>query len=127
MKPFDGDLEDYRKLMLGKSGSGNTKIPKDKKPKNKPAEPLQHQPDRPRGGDRRKELEALRKLTRDAEATLARLTQDKASIEKSLLDPTLDGGRRGQLMRRQAELSTAVDRAEEAWLEAAEAVEAAAA
>ena len=127
VKPFDGDLEDYRKLMLGKSGSGNTKIPKDKKPKNKPVElPQLHHPDRPRGSDRRKELEALRKRSRDAEATLARLTQDKASVEKSLLDPQLDGGRRGQLMRRQAELSTAVARAEEAWLEAAEAVEAAA-
>jgi ATP-binding cassette subfamily F protein 3 len=127
VKPFDGDLEDYRKLMLGKSGSGNTKIPKDKKPKNKPVELPQLQPDRPRGSDRRKELETLRKQSRDAEATLARLTQDKASVEKSLLDPHLDGGRRGQLMRRQAELSTAVARAEEAWLEAAEAVEAAAA
>jgi len=127
VKPFDGDLEDYRKLMLGKSGSGNTKIPKDKKSKNKPVELPQLQPDRPRGGDRRKELETLRKQSRDAEATLARLTQDKASVEKSLLDPQLDGGRRGQLMRRQAELSTAVARAEEAWLEAAEAVEAAAA
>jgi ATP-binding cassette subfamily F protein 3 len=126
VKPFDGDLEDYRKLMLGKSGSGNTKIPKDKKPKNKPVELPQLHPDRPRGSDRRKELEALRKQSRDAEATLARLTQDKASVEKSLLDPHLDGGRRGQLMRRQAELSTAVARAEEAWLEAAEAVEAAA-
>ena len=127
VKPFDGDLEDYRKLMLGKSGSGNTKIPKDKKSKNKPVELPQLQPDRPRGNDRRKELETLRKLSRDAEATLARLTQDKASVEKSLLDPHLDGGRRGQLMRRQGELATAVARAEEAWLEAAEAVEAAAA
>jgi len=127
VKAFDGDLEDYRKLMLGKSGSGNTKIPKDKKSKNKPVELPQLQPDRPRGGDRRKELETLRKLSRDAEATLARLTQDKASVERSLADPQLDGGRRGQLMRRQGELATAVARAEEAWLEAAEAVEAAAA
>ncbi|HEV2675584.1 MAG TPA: ABC-F family ATP-binding cassette domain-containing protein [Aliidongia sp.] len=125
VKPFDGDLEDYRKLMLGKSGSGNTKIPKDKRPKNKPAETPQ--PERPRGGDRRKELDALRKLSRDAEAALARLTQDKASVEKSLLEPHLDGGRRGQLMRRQNELATAVARAEEAWLEAAEALETAAA
>ena len=127
VKPFDGDLEDYRKLMLGKSGSGNTKIPKDKKSKNKPVEQPLHQAERPRGGDRRKELDALRKLSRDAEAALARLTQDKASVEKSLLDPYLEGSRRGQLMRRQAELATAVDRAEEAWLEAAEALEAAAA
>ena len=127
VKPFDGDLEDYRKLMLGKSGSGNTKIPKDKKSKGKPVEQPQHQPDRPRGGDRRKELEALRKLSRDAEAALARLTQDLASVEKSLQDPYLEGSRRGQLMRRQGELATAVARAEEAWLEAAEAVEAAAA
>ncbi|MDB5360589.1 MAG: glycosyl transferase family 1 [Rhodospirillales bacterium] len=127
VKPFDGDLEDYRKLMLGKSGSGNTKIPKDKKSKNKPAEPVEHQPDRPRGGDRRKEMDALRKLSREAEAALGRLIQDKASVEKSLLEPYLEGGKRGQLMRRQAELATAVARAEEAWLEAAEALEAAAA
>ena len=125
VKPFDGDLEDYRKLMLGKSGSGNTKIPKDKKPKNKPDEI--HAPERPRGADRRKELDVLRRASRDAEASLARLTQDKEAIEKSLLDAHLDGGRRGQLMRRQAELATAVARAEEAWLEAAEALESAAA
>jgi ATP-binding cassette, subfamily F, member 3 len=127
VRPFDGDLEDYRRMMLGKSGSGNTKIPKDKKAKNKGAAPDERQADKPRGNDRRKELEALRKTSRDAEATLARLTQDKASVEKSLLDSTLDGSRRGQLMRRQAELATAVNRAEEAWLAAAEAVEAAAA
>jgi len=127
VKPFDGDLEDYRKLMLGKSGSGNTKIPKDKKSKNKPVESQAPQPNRPHGADRRKEMDTLRKASRDAEASLARLIKDKEAIEKSLLDPYLDGGKRGQLMRRQAELATAVERAEEAWLEAAEAVEAAAA
>jgi len=127
VKPFDGDLEDYRKLMLGKTGSGNTKIPKDKKSKNKPVESHAPQPDRPRGADRRREMDALRKASRDAEATLGRLIKDKEALEKSLLDPYLEGGKRGQLMRRQAELATAVERAEEAWLEAAEAVEAAAA
>jgi len=127
VKPFDGDLEDYRKLMLGKSGSGNTKIPKDKKSKNKPPESQAPQPNRPHGADRRKEMDALRKASRDAEANLARLIKDKDALEKSLLDPYLDGGKRGQLMRRQAELATAVERAEEAWLEAAEAVESAAA
>ncbi|HLZ67320.1 MAG TPA: ABC-F family ATP-binding cassette domain-containing protein [Aliidongia sp.] len=125
VKPFDGDLDDYRKLMLGKSGTGNTKIPKDKKPKNKPDDV--HIAERPRGSDRRRELDALRRASRDAETSLTRLTQDKEAVEKSLLDAELDSGRRGQLMRRQAELAAAVARAEEAWLEAAEALEAAAA
>jgi ATP-binding cassette subfamily F protein 3 len=127
VKAFDGDLEDYRRLMLGKSGSGNTKIPKDKRSKGKAPQADERQAGRPHGNDRRKELEALRKASREAEAALSRLTQDKASVERSLLDANLDGTRRGQLMRRQAELATAVERAEEAWLEAAEAVEAAAA
>ena len=129
VKPFDGDLEDYRKLMLGKSGSGNTKIPKDKKLKapTELAPSKAVQADRQRGADRRKELEALRKVSREAEAALARLSKDKASVEQSLLEPNLDPSRRGQLMRRQAELAKAVERAEEAWLDAAEAVEAAAA
>jgi ATP-binding cassette subfamily F protein 3 len=124
VKPFDGDLEDYRRLMLGKSGSGNTKIPKDKRPKEKPEE---RQPERVRGADRRKELETLRRKSREAEASLARLTEEKAKVEASLLDRHLDSGKRAQLMRRQAELETAVARAEENWLEAAEALEAAAA
>jgi len=127
VRPFDGDLEDYRRMMLGKSGSGNTKIPKDKKSKGKGPQPDERQAGRPHGNDRRKELDALRKASREAEAALARLAQDKASVERSLLDANLDGSRRGQLMRRQAELAAAVERAEEAWLEAAEAVEAAAA
>jgi ATP-binding cassette subfamily F protein 3 len=122
VQPFEGDLEDYRKLMLGQRGQKR----RDQEAKVQ-AEPQPKAAEKPRGADRRKSLDALRRAARDAEAAVARLTADKAAIEAELIKPKLDAARRVELMRRQAEASRALDEAEAAWLAAEENLQAAAA
>jgi len=126
VQSFDGDLEDYRKLMLGQR-SGNQKR-KDKEPAPK-AQPVETSKpvDRPRGADRRKTLDNLRRTARDAETALLRLTANKAAIEAELIRPKLEGARRAELMRRQAELTRTLADAEAIWLKAEENLEIAAA
>jgi ATP-binding cassette subfamily F protein 3 len=127
VQPFDGDLEDYRKLMLGQRSGTQKKKDKDAEPKlakqveaPKPAAPTI------RGAERRKLLETLRRAARDAETAVLRLTANKAEIEAELVKPKLDPARRAELMRRQADLAKALDQAEAAWLKTEENLEAAA-
>jgi ATP-binding cassette subfamily F protein 3 len=117
VRPFEGDLEEYRKLMLGQRGSGQKR--REPEPKVLPAEPAKPA-DRQRGADRRRNLETLRRAARDAETAVLRLTANKATIEAELIQPKIDGARRADLMRRQAELSRALAEAEARWLDAAE-------
>jgi ATP-binding cassette subfamily F protein 3 len=113
VKPFDGDLEDYRRYMLGP-----------KRPAEQSAKAgAQKTPERPRGSEGRKQNEQLRRQAREAETNLTRITGEKSKIELALLDPKLNGAKRGDLMRRQAELARAVDAAEAAWLAAAELID----
>jgi len=67
---------------------------------------------------------------RDAEARLAKLTAERASIEKRLADPGLyDRARSGEIAATQVRLKAIVrlvGEAEAAWLAAEEALEAAA-
>ena len=64
---------------------------------------------------------------RDAEKELARLSAERKRLETELGDPAVyaDAARAAALARRQGEVATALDAAEEAWLAAAEALEAA--
>ena len=127
VQPFDGDLEDYRKLMLGQRSGTQKKKEKDAEPKPaKQAEAPKQAAPSLRGGERRKLLETLRRTARDAETAVLRLTANKTEIEAELIKPKLDPTRRTELMRRQAELAKALDEAEAAWLKAEENLEAAA-
>ena len=123
VQAFDGDLEDYRKLMLGqRGGTQKRKAAERAEPEAKPAEA----PKPPaRGADRRKVLDTLRRSARDAEHAVLRLTANKAEIEAELIKPGLAGPRRAELMRRQAELARALESAEAVWLRVAEELEAA--
>jgi ATP-binding cassette, subfamily F, member 3 len=127
VQPFDGDLEDYRKLMLGQRSGTQKKKDKDAEPKPaKQVEVLKPAAPTMRGAERRKLLETLRRAARDAETAVLRLTANKAEIEAELVKPKLDPARRAELMRRQADLAKALDQAEAAWLETEENLEAAA-
>ena len=82
VRPFEGDLEDYRRLVLERSG---------------PAEG-----DRSNGSDsrrearrlaaeRRRELEPLRRKARQAEETVARLTKEREALDRVLAKPQGNG------------------------------------
>jgi ATP-binding cassette subfamily F protein 3 len=116
VRPFEGDLEDYRQLLLApKSGDAAAR---NGAGSNRRAE-------RRAAAERRRELEPLRRRVRDAEARVSALTKDLAAIETALADPaTYAGGREvPELLRQQAELRATLESAERDWLTAAEALD----
>ncbi len=120
VRPFDGDLDEYRTLLAERS---------------RPATRSDSVPTRRE--DRRERAEAraasapLRRRARDAEARVARLAEERAKIEAKLADPSLYvPGRAAEVTAAQTRLAAIAREtrtAETAWLEAAEAVEAASA
>ena len=122
-KPFDGDLEEYRRLLLTKSksnGSGNGE--------SDTRDSATRRAERRAAAKQRRELEPLRRRVRDAEARVAALTKDVAGLDTELATPATYGGdstRLTEMLRRQAELRTALSAAESDWLAASEALEAA--
>jgi len=112
VKPFDGDLEDYRKYML--KGVGGTRQAEQGKSKQN-------------NNDRRKTLEPLRKAAREAEEALQKLSNEKQRIEAELTKSTLPVPRRVDLNRQLSDFTAWIEAAEEAWLLATEALEQAAA
>jgi ATP-binding cassette subfamily F protein 3 len=112
-RPFDGDVEDYRRQVLGQTRSPDTSAPKsDKSARNAKAK----KPD-----------PELRKHFREVEARVVKLTAEKAKLETELADPKLYAlpNRLAQLSRAQAEATKALEEAEARWIELAEAMEAA--
>ncbi len=117
VRPFDGDLDEYRALLVER------------------ARPVAKVDVGTKRDDRRERAEAraalapLRKQARDAEARVARLAAERVMIERKLADPGLYGpGRAGEIAATNARLA-AIRRlsaaAETEWLAAEEALEAA--
>jgi len=117
VRPFDGDLDDYRVLLAERA-----------RPAGK-AEMAGRKDDRRERAAARAALAPLRKQAKDAEALLARLTAERATIEARLADPALYApGRVNDVAVANARLASirreaAVAEAE--WLAAEEALEAA--
>ncbi|MBK5911842.1 glycosyl transferase family 1 [Rhodothalassium salexigens] len=120
VQPFDGDLDDYRAQLLDRRSGGGRKTGS------------------PRHAARRKSAEArtrlapLKKRVAEAEAEHARLTAKREKVEKALASPKLYDGsdpqadKKAAILRGEAlQLKQAEDAAEEAWLDALEALEAA--
>ena len=112
-KPYDGDLDDYRGLLAEQARPARTEAPTRKD-------------DRRVRAEARVQTAPLRKQARDAEAALARLAAERASLEKKLSDPAIYApGRTADVTAantRLAAIARDVDAAEMAWLEAEEAL-----
>ena len=112
-KPFDGDLDDYRGLLAERGRPARTDAPTRKD-------------DRRVRAEARVQTAPLRKQARDAEAALARLAAERATLEKKLADPALYApGRKADVTAantRLAAITREVETAEMAWLEAEEAL-----
>ena len=117
VRPFDGDLDDYRALLADRA-----------RPAPKP-DAANRRDERRERADARAALAPLRKQARDAEARLARLAEERASIEKTLADPSLYvPTRKSEIAAANARLATIAKlaaAAEAEWLAAEEALEAA--
>jgi ATP-binding cassette subfamily F protein 3 len=113
IRPFDGDMEDYAKFVLDAARVAARSAGAD------PTPPPAAKP--PPGG-----LNGLKRKLETAETALARETAAAAKLDAALADPALftrAPERAADLGRKRARTQEAVDRAEAAWLAAAEAYE----
>jgi ATP-binding cassette subfamily F protein 3 len=116
--PFEGDLDDYRALLVERARP--------------PAKPDANQSKREERRDRAETRAAtapLRKRAKDAEARLAKLAAERAQIEAKLADPALYVPGKAAVVTaaqtRLAAINRETEAAELEWLDAAEALEAA--
>jgi ATP-binding cassette subfamily F protein 3 len=117
VRPFDGDLDDYRALLAERG-----------RPTGK-AEITGRKDDRRERAAARAALAPLRKQAKDAEARLAKLTAERVAIEAKLADPALYAvGRVNDIAAANARLASIrreAEAVEAQWLAAEEALEAA--
>jgi ATP-binding cassette subfamily F protein 3 len=117
VRNFDGDLDDYRTLLVERT-----------RPTAK-SDPSNRRSERRERADARAALAPLRRRAREAEVRLARLAAERASIEKLLADPALYvPSRKPEIVAanaRLAAISKLAAAAEAEWMAAEEALEAA--
>ncbi|HEV7370010.1 ABC-F family ATP-binding cassette domain-containing protein [Arenibaculum sp.] len=135
-QPYEGDLDDYRRLLLdrareGRAGGagraeGRTEGRNEADAGNGSAAARKDQ--RRAAAELRAALAPLRRKVEDAEKLIAKLTREKAGIETKLADPALYSGPSEAVTKLRIELGETEKRiaaAEEAWLDAQERMEAA--
>jgi ATP-binding cassette, subfamily F, member 3 len=117
VKPFEGDLEDYRRMILAPAAAADPEA-------TKAANRLRRE-NRRAAAERRREMEPLRRQLKDAERAVGDLTARKATLDRQIADPATYAGADdvASLLREQAALGAALGEAEARWLAAAEAIE----
>jgi len=122
VKPFDGDMSDYAKFVLDRARVAA------RAPSQVVAPPPPPPPPRPSGRDPAALIGPLKRKLEAAEATLARETRTAAELDALLANPKLylnEPDRAADMGRRRERIQEALERAEAAWMAAAEAYEAA--
>jgi ATP-binding cassette subfamily F protein 3 len=116
--PFEGDLEDYRALLVERA-----------RPAAKSENGMSRKEERRDRAEARAAMAPLRKRAKDAEAKLAKLAAERLRIEADLANPALyvngDAAKVTTARTRLAAINRETEAAELDWLEAAEALEAA--
>ncbi|HZH28518.1 MAG TPA: ATP-binding cassette domain-containing protein [Azospirillaceae bacterium] len=123
-KPFDGDLEDYERLLLDQRRTERAEG------RDGQAAGPNRRDQRRNAAELRAQLAPLRKAAQDAEKLVDRLTAQRKTLSDRLADPALYAGPADAVTRLQIELGELDKRladAEETWLSAQEALESAAA
>lgn len=119
--PFDGDMDDYRRLLLderrpagGKAAEATAKVSKSE--------------ERKLAADRRAQLAPLKRTAENAEKRITRLHGEIERADAELNNPDLysrDPDKVTTLTRKRADLQRQLEEAEVTWIEASEAYEAA--
>jgi ATP-binding cassette subfamily F protein 3 len=116
VKPFDGDLDDYRKFLLTGDNRPTRKVEEvEAKPKKDVA--------RRDAAARRHELKPLKEKIEAAESQIATFTAELAKLDKSLSDPLIfskDPAKAGAVSKKRAEAARKLAAAEELWVKAQE-------
>ncbi|QFR31988.1 ABC-F family ATP-binding cassette domain-containing protein [Ancylobacter sp. TS-1] len=117
VRPYEGDLDEYQKLVVGRSASAQRKDPG-----------ATRADERRQAADRRAETAPLRRRIKDAEALMAKLERAIAAFDEKLADQTIylkQPAEAQRLARERADAAVALARAEEEWLEHSAALDAA--
>ena len=112
--PFEGDLDDYRRLVLSRAGSAV----KDERRSEAPAAPSA-QERRKAGAERRAQLAPLRKEIQAAEKKIETLRTRLATLDRQLADPALfttSPAKGADIARERAETEKAIAATEDIWL-----------
>ena len=119
VRPFDGDLDDYERLVLDTDASRAAG-------RSTAAAPRGRRTTRRLAAERRLELDPLRRVARQAEETIARLTEEREALDRTLAEPRGARSDRFELsaaLKRRAELVRSIERAEREWLAAEQSIE----
>jgi ATP-binding cassette subfamily F protein 3 len=118
VKSFDGDMQDYRKLVLeGAKSSSNKNLAKKREREAAPATALDQRRDSARA---RQDAKPLAKKVQAAEDKMARFAALIARVDLTLTDPRIferNPAEASKLSQQRAELERALTLAEEEWLE----------
>ena len=120
VRPFDGDLSDYRSMVLdSRQGRSPTRATQASIAGNGGQERRRD------AAKRREETAPLRKRVKEAESKVAKFQKDLAAIDEKLADPKLYNRPLDAafLAKERADIVRAIAAAEDAWLEATAAVE----
>ncbi|MFP6730395.1 MAG: ABC-F family ATP-binding cassette domain-containing protein [Alphaproteobacteria bacterium] len=121
--PFDGDVEDYRRRLLGERGT-----PGQKSRTEDAAAPKQNKKEARRAAAQARAGQAdLRRTLREAETMIDKRTAEKTRIDSELADPTVYDGPTAAmvtLLKRRDEAERRLAKAEAHWLKAQSALDA---
>jgi ATP-binding cassette subfamily F protein 3 len=118
-RPFDGDLEDYRRYLADARATADETPARQKDSQNR-------RDARRAAAERRQALGPLRRELQTAERRLGDLTDRKSAVDRQLAEPEVyaaGGSRLEALLREQATLAVALAEAETRWLAAADALD----
>jgi ATP-binding cassette subfamily F protein 3 len=121
VSPFDGDLDDYRRHVLGDAGQAAPAAVK-------PASRVDPAAARRAAAEKRAATAPLRQRAAKAETEIANLTRQLRRLDATLADGalfTLDPTRAAELSKTRATVVEAIAAAEEEWLAASAALESA--
>jgi ATP-binding cassette subfamily F protein 3 len=117
--PYDGDMDDYRSLMLSRGTARNGTDDRAGRDRNGPDKKEQ----RRLAAEKRNALASLKKRLTAAEAAVHRLEKEKVRLTEAMADPELyrgDSGKLIDLKKRLGQVEKDLARAEEDWIRAQE-------
>jgi len=120
VQPYDGDLGDYRNLLLGRGNGGNGGKKEKEKPAPEENNPQTKKQKRQATAEERKVKASLKKQLARAETGVQKLEARKMELQHALAAPELYEGANADLLELQmqyAETENDLAAAEEAWVD----------
>jgi len=121
-REYFGDVGEYRRELLEQSRERSRSA----RERQRDDDRVSRKDQRRLAAESRARVAPMKRAAAEAESALERLTDERERIDAELADPAIyesDGGRVGELTRRQRELGREIEAAEESWLEAQAALE----